>query len=174
MPTFKKEAVEKAVGDALDSFFGGESGESRNNQEMTFLPNADGSVTISEPNPNPEASAPFFERLEGFLEEEEVRRMDEAARASMDACGICKYCLRMPCVASSEYESMMEIGVTMEADHKPNNEIRFSLYAYMSRVYFGHLGQGVRRQLPVCVVGEIHDAYPASNTTDYVGFKPKN
>lgn len=177
MPTFKKEALEKAVGDALDSFFdsvpvnGGDDGRTH---DMTFLPNADGSVTISEPNPNPEASAPFFDRLEGFLQEEEVRRMDEAARASMDSCGICKHCLRMPCVASSEYESMMEIGVTMEADEKPNNEIRFSLYAYMSQVYFGHLGAGVRKKLPVCVVGEIHDAYPANNNTAYVGFKPKN
>ena len=173
MPTVnkeEKEALSKAVGDAIDSMFDGKEGGIRN---IEFVPNADGSVLISNP-PIPETAGPFFEAFESYMEEEEVRKMDEAARASMEACGICKYCLRMPCVASSEYESMMELGVSMEADNKANNEIRFALYSYMSRVYFGHLGQGVRKKLPVCVVGEIHDAYPATNGAAYVGFKAKD
>ena len=165
-----REALDNAVGDAIDHLLSGADGTSRAGRSTDFIPNEDGTVTISDP-PNPETAGAFFEAFESYMEEEEVRKMDEAARAAMDACGICKYCLRMPCVASSEYESMMEIGVTMEADKKPNNEIRFALYAYMSRVYFGRLGQGVRKQLPVCVVGEIHDAYPATKGTNYVGFK---
>ena len=172
MPTVKKderEHLEKAVGDAINHLFSGEDG-TRAGRTMDFVPNEDGTVIISDP-PDPVSAGSFFEAFETYMEEEEVRKMDEAARASMEACGICKYCLRMPCVASSEYESMMEIGVTMEADEKPNNEIRFALYSYMSRVYFGQLGKGVRRQLPVCVVGEIHDAYPATKGTNYVGFK---
>ena len=66
---------------------------------------------------------------------------------------------------------MAEIGEGLEAENKSNNEIRFALYAHMAQAYFGPLGKGVRKQLPVCVVGEIHDAYPTSDGVEYVGFK---
>ena len=167
MPTVKKEALNEAVGEALDSLFDGQGSGSRT---MSFVPNENGEFVISEPL-NVEESQPFVEALEGYLEEEEVRKMDEAARESMRNCGICEYCLRMPCVASSEYSAMMEIGESMEEERKPNSEIRFALYRHMSTAYFGHLGAGVRRELPVCVVGEIHDAYPSEGGRGYVGFK---
>ena len=66
---------------------------------------------------------------------------------------------------------MAEIGEGLEAENKSNNEIRFALYAHMAQAYFVPLGKGVRKQLPVCVVGEIHDAYPTSDGVEYVGFK---
>ena len=172
MPTVKKEAVSEAVGAAIEHLFGDEQegGDGAAGLVMDFIPNADGTVTVSEPA-DPDAVGPFIEALEGYLEEEEVRKMDEAARASMDACGICKYCLRMPCAFRQEYDTLMEIGASMEADNRSNTEIRFALYAHMSHAYFGRLGAGNRKKLPACIVGDIHDAYPAEAGTEYVGFK---
>jgi hypothetical protein len=38
-------------------------------------------------------------------------------------------------------------------------------------VMWGTLGKQNRRPLPLCVVGDIRDAYPKSKDEDYVGFR---
>jgi hypothetical protein len=41
----------------------------------------------------------------------------------------------------------------------------------MTNMIWGRLGKGIRKKLPMCVVGEIKDAYPADHGTNCVGFK---
>jgi hypothetical protein len=53
---------------------------------------------------------------------------------------------------------------------KSNKQIHFELYRYMARVIYGYLGKGKRRQLPECVIHEIHEHCPKSDREDYVGF----
>ena len=82
----------------------------------------------------------------------------------------CFHCGYKPCIMKTEeYDEMISIGMAMEVEDKPNDEIRYALYRHMSTVYHGSLGVGIRKELPACVVGEIHDAYPDKT---YVGFKP--
>ena len=166
MPTVKKEALYAAVGVALDDLFDNKEG-CEAERTMSFIPDEDGSVVVTEP-PNRAAVEKFVVAWDKFEETEHLRMMEEAAAASWK--NHCFHCGRKPCIASTEYEAMAEIGESMEADKKSNNEIRFALYAHMARAFFGPLGR-VRKQLPVCVVGDIHDAYPNSPGVDYVGFK---
>jgi hypothetical protein len=65
----------------------------------------------------------------------------------------------------------MEIGREMEPYH-PNNEIRYAMYREMSRRLFGSLRRNNRREFPMCVTGEIKDAYPKKKDEAYVGFQP--
>ena len=169
MPTVKKEALYAAVGVALDDLFDNhKEGSEEVERTMSFVPNEDGSIVVTEP-PNRAAVEEFAAAWDTFEEQQHLLMMEDAAKHSWK--NHCFHCGRKPCIASTEYEAMAEIGEEMETDNKSNNEIRFALYAHMSHAYFGHLGQGVRKQLPVCIVGEIHDAYPTSAGVEYVGFK---
>ena len=59
----------------------------------------------------------------------------------------------------------------MMAANQTHRSIRYNVYRYMSRVCDGVLGKGVRRELPRCVVNEIHDTWPTSNASGYTGFR---
>jgi hypothetical protein len=61
-------------------------------------------------------------------------------------------------------------GDDMKDDDVTNKEIRYELYHISSRFINGILGKGNRKELPLCVVGEIKDSYPASGG-NYTGFR---
>jgi len=85
----------------------------------------------------------------------------------------CKHCGGCPCIlnVNDNYDTLMELGSALEEEGgKTNREIRFKLYQEAARLCFGKLGQGVRKKLPNCVTGEIHDAYPEKEGK-YVGFR---
>ena len=65
----------------------------------------------------------------------------------------------------------MMVGEDLEMQGKPNNVIRHALYKEAARMLWGHLGKHQRKELPLCVTGDIRDAYPKKNGEDYVGFK---
>jgi hypothetical protein len=86
----------------------------------------------------------------------------------------CPFCGWDPCFMQTHYENLLVLGTELEdSQHYANHEIRFHLYREMVHLYYGSLGSGNRRQLPHCVVSEIHDAYPKCADTEYVGFQPK-
>lgn len=80
----------------------------------------------------------------------------------------CVHCRRNPCIWDQEYDTILEICESLEEEKKLHHEIRFQLYMHMTRALHGRLGKGNRKELPRCVISEIHDAYPS---LDYVGFK---
>jgi hypothetical protein len=93
---------------------------------------------------------------------------------------LCKYCNEAPCVLTqcdealddtkTLYEFLMWRGEEMmDAGHHPK-EIRFELYKVASRFRDGLLGKGYRIELPLCVTGDIRDAFPAKGG-NYTGFK---
>jgi hypothetical protein len=45
------------------------------------------------------------------------------------------------------------------------------MYTFVAKKLWGRLGRNVRKQIPHCILSEIHDAYPAGRGTAYVGFK---
>jgi hypothetical protein len=83
----------------------------------------------------------------------------------------CKYCNHNPCCLDKHYDELMEIGESMEEESN-NREIRHALYREMANRLWGRIGRGNRRELPKCVIAEIHDAYPKNKGEVYVGFKP--
>ena len=172
MPTVKKEALEEAVGEALDSFFASREGDGDGTAvqpTMSFVPNADGSVTISDP-PDRQAVADFCASWDAFETEQQLRMMENEAAACMKT--HCFHCGCNPCAMKSEYDTIIEIGDSMQADGASNKAIRFALYRHMSSVFHGHLGAGRREALPACIMADIRDAYPKEEGTEYVGFKP--
>jgi hypothetical protein len=60
-------------------------------------------------------------------------------------------------------EEMMDVG-------RHPKEIRFELYKVASRFRDGLLGKGYRIELPLCMTGNIRDAFPAKGG-NYTGFK---
>jgi hypothetical protein len=84
---------------------------------------------------------------------------------------LCEYCTQAPCCMDDYYDEMMEIGTEMEGKHD-HKEIRHAMYRHMARKLWGSLGKGVRRELPKCIIAEVHDAYPTKKGKAYVGFQP--
>jgi hypothetical protein len=84
----------------------------------------------------------------------------------------CKYCDRAPCIMDEHYDDLMTMGSKMEDEDFDNKQIRFAMYRDISYKMWGPLGKGVRKQLPKCVVAEVHDAYPTKRGEQYVGFRP--
>jgi hypothetical protein len=92
----------------------------------------------------------------------------------------CKHCLQTPCYLDQKDESLdtqkelfdylMDRGESMMDSGLKNNEIRYELYRIASCFCHGYLGKGNRQELPVCVIGEIKDAFPAQGG-NYTGFK---
>ena len=90
----------------------------------------------------------------------------------------CRYCELAPCIMNVHYDNLMSMGCDIELEQLADNGeadnkvIRFALYRDVSNKLWGPLGKGVRKELPKCVVGEIHDAFPTKRGQTYVGFKP--
>jgi hypothetical protein len=114
-------------------------------------------------------------KLDAYTSEKQKK---EAKKAKIEALvakkkdipKVCNYCHMIPCCMDEHYEDMMEVGLQMEGHG--NREIRHAMYRYMARALWGSIGKGVRRELPKCVIGEVHDAYPKKKDEAYVGFKP--
>jgi hypothetical protein len=85
----------------------------------------------------------------------------------------CQHCHATPCVINVDqmYDNLMEVGHDMEATGYSNHEIRYRLYRDASTILFGRQGAGVRKKLPLCVEGDIRDAYPNPPNVQYVGFQ---
>ena len=60
----------------------------------------------------------------------------------------------------------------VEDEGLTNKERRFRSYRFLSNLYEGYLGRGVRRQLPKCLHDEIVDTFPKGPHEDYTGFIP--
>jgi hypothetical protein len=90
---------------------------------------------------------------------------------SADVAKICKFCGKSPCLLDKVYTEMMYVGEGMADFMADNKEIRHAMYCLVAKKLFGRLGYGVRKQIPHCIIAEIHDAYPAKKKSDYVGFK---
>ena len=114
MPTVKKEALFAAVGVAIDDLFGPLKDGEEEERATSFQPNEDGSFLVTEP-PNRAAVEEFVVAWDKFEETEHLRMMEEAAQASWK--NHCFHCGNKPCIASTEYEAMMELGESMEADN---------------------------------------------------------
>jgi hypothetical protein len=61
-------------------------------------------------------------------------------------------------------------GRNREAGTIHPREVRFALYQEYTRLYYGFLGSGNRRDPPNCVKDEIYRAYPNPNNEERVGF----
>jgi SRSO17 transposase len=61
--------------------------------------------------------------------------------------------------------------VGMEDEAEDNKEIRHALYSLVAKKLFGRLGKSVMKQIPHCIVAEIHNVYPAKNKDADVGFE---
>lgn len=85
----------------------------------------------------------------------------------------CPHCGGVPCVLSChEGIQLMDIAYQMRENNLPNKGTRFFLYRNFATVLYGHLGKGVRRELPKCVMEMIQDEFPAvvEDGDHYTGF----
>ena len=99
-----------------------------------------------------------------------ARYMGEEAHEEDDP-NLCVECNQSPCVWDQHVEDIALMTDPMMAANQTHRSIRYNVYRYMSRVCDGVLGKGVRRELPRCVVNEIHDTWPTSNGSGYTGFR---
>jgi hypothetical protein len=89
---------------------------------------------------------------------------------------LCNLCQNVPCLLKQGlYDSLSELqesfDLASQYDYLSNKEIRYRLYRHASFWIEGPLGKGRRKELPPCVVAEIHDFAPEDNVDHYVGFK---
>ena len=87
----------------------------------------------------------------------------------------CVFCDLSPCILDQGLYDLLCEGGILENDNIDNNamnkQIRYDLYRKASNFIYGTLGKGVRKQLPHCVVAEIHDFAPEEKVANYAGFK---
>lgn len=146
---------------------------------VTFVPDGKGGATaqfdVHSENTEPRTTTPSMqewmeERLQACETEEE-----EGKKKTCGKCNVnlqeCGFCNETPCVITGCYDMLCQLGDSKQSIGMSNREIRFELYREATRFLHGFLGKGNRRQLPLCVIGEIHDLYPAEKGTKYTGFK---
>jgi len=151
----KKQKQKEVVSAAMDAFMKARlSGEGSNLGSIAFEHAKDGPVCVVD---NWEAHMLVSSATTGSGMKIAVR---------------CPHCERCPCVLNVDdnYETLMDIGASLEEEGNTNKQIQFKLYIEAARMCFGRLGKGNRRVLPNCVTGEIHDAYPEKDGK-YVGFR---
>ena len=92
----------------------------------------------------------------------------------------CPDCDNTPCILDNEgkqlfhalWDTSRELHATQQSDPSmTSKKIRFALYRIASGIVHGRLGKGVRKELPKCVVDEIHLHAPKEEEEEYVGFK---
>jgi hypothetical protein len=105
------------------------------------------------------------EAEEEFEEDEDDEEEDEdEENEPMAVCPRCDFCGQQPC----DWE-MFGDQIAEECDEMVE-KIRFHGYKLYTRLKHGVLRRYDRRELPVCVRGEIMDSYPDPNHK-YVGFQ---
>ena len=85
----------------------------------------------------------------------------------------CEFCKEECCVADKMQQEMIEYGRELEEICSSNKQIRFKLYRQAALTLWGHLGPGVRKELPLCLQADIRVLYP-SNESEYIGFHEKS
>ena len=95
-----------------------------------------------------------------------------------EAPSCCPHCSHSPCLLfQGLYLSIVheyEDDIPRDEAGDPvltNKQIRFILYRHATNWIHGFLGKGKRKQLPICVRGEILDFAPQDDHV-YVGFRP--
>ena len=83
---------------------------------------------------------------------------------------LCAHCNKAPCIWDQEVDNIAAFTDPMMESGVPHRQIRFQVYQYMTHKEYGFLGKGNRRELPKCVVDEIHDTWPQSDGK-YTGFR---
>ena len=86
----------------------------------------------------------------------------------------CPYCQEVPCWREQGLSEVLA-DVMEVIDENPDNqmtakEIRYTLYRHAIAYMYSHLGKGNRRQIPQCILTDIHDIAPERDPKDYVGF----
>ena len=99
-----------------------------------------------------------------------ARYMGEEAHEEDDP-NLCRECNQSPCIWDQHVEDVALMTDPMMAANQTHRSIRYNVYRYMSRMCEGALGRGIRRELPRCVVNEIHDSWPSSDGRGYTGFR---
>lgn len=99
---------------------------------------------------------------------EEEKKVEEEIK---DVVKVCNFCGLSPCVLNKVYDEMMYVAEGYEDSGLDNKYIRYELYCFVTKKLWGPLGRGNRKVIPHCIMAEIHDAFPATKVTDYVGFK---
>jgi hypothetical protein len=59
----------------------------------------------------------------------------------------------------------------VEEEVEDNKDICHDLHSLVAKKLSRRLGKGVRKQIPQCIVAEIHNVYPARNKDSYLEFK---
>ena len=75
------------------------------------------------------------------------------------------------CACSLRGELLLWDRVSLPWEAVKPEQKRFHLYRMIFRFMYGHLGSGVRVELPDCCVAAVHALYPDPNAA-YIGFKP--
>ena len=82
----------------------------------------------------------------------------------------CQHCGKSPCDWATIHPDIIQYAHQLQTDDEGmlNSARRFRLYRKATFLIHGHLGRGERRELPKCVVDEIHAWYPGEQ---YTGFR---
>jgi hypothetical protein len=123
------------------------------------------------PSPPPLSPSP---RLEDYEVAADHDGDDEdwalaAGEDPLDHLWSCKHCGKSPCDWPSIHPDIIQYAHQLDTDETglSNAARRFRLYKRATFLIHGHLSRGDRRQLPECVVEEIHTWYPDDK---YTGF----
>ena len=84
-----------------------------------------------------------------------------------------KGCMRAPCVflQHAHDDDCLPWAIDAIDNGFAPNEVRFHLYREYTRLYWGYLGRGNRRELPKCVEKIIKQLFPNTNGEAHVGFQ---
>jgi hypothetical protein len=88
----------------------------------------------------------------------------------------CIYCNSSPCVLDQGLYNLLSEGGLLQDDGQDDikyirKQIRHDMYRKASQFIYGPLGKGNRKQLPHCVVSEIHDFAPEDAKENFVGLQ---
>lgn len=88
---------------------------------------------------------------------------------------MCNFCFSSPYTWETYSTEVLDKCEDWRTSEGPgtmsNNECRFKCCKIFVCSIYERLGQGVRKELPQCVVSQVRNTYPNKNDTDYVDFK---
>ena len=152
MDSSNKERVKEQIDSAIDSLFAEIDNGNKKVAALSFTHGNGGQVLIKKD--------PAFEKwAKKYIGEEEDPDPNT-----------CPFCFRSPCIVDQEHENVVELCEPLEEAGLQPREIRYQLYRHFIDALYGRLGKRNRKELPKCVVSEIHDSYPQCDH-NYVGFR---
>ena len=86
-------------------------------------------------------------------------------KTKINADDTCVYCNSSPCILDQGLYDLLSEGGLLHDDGQDDmkyiqKQIRYDMYRKASQFIYGPLGKGNRKQLPQCLVSEIHDFAP--------------